>query len=420
LHFGIVSPPVPGHIHPFGALGRELIERGHRVTFFHMPDLEQRVRNEELEFVAIGVTEYPLGSLPRSLAELGRRKGMSALRFTIRAVADTTEMMLREMPSAIQAAGIDTLLVDQTEPAGGTIAEHLGLPFITICNALALNREADVPPPFTPWNYYPAAWARARNRIGYEMADRMTRPIHDVVARYRREWRLPRHHSPEESFSPLAQISQQPALFDFPRRCLPSCFYYLGPLRKASSRTIAFPWERLDGRPVIYASLGTLQNSRRNVFRCFAEACNGLDAQLVIAGTSAGGLPGNPLVVEWAPQRELMARASMTLTHAGLNTVLDSLSFGVPLVALPITYEQPAIGARLGYTGAGEVTALSQLNATGLRTVIRRVMEKECYRLNARRIARSIQKAGGISVSADIILAKTKKDKGNSPCPVAT
>ena len=51
-HFGIISPPVPGHIHPFAALGRELIARGHRVTYLQMIDLEEKIRAEGLDFEA--------------------------------------------------------------------------------------------------------------------------------------------------------------------------------------------------------------------------------------------------------------------------------------------------------------------------------------------------------------------------------
>ena len=69
MHFGIVSPPVPGHLHPMGALGRELISRGHRVTLIHMEDVRQPAFKEGLEFAAVGASDHPAGSLPVSLAE---------------------------------------------------------------------------------------------------------------------------------------------------------------------------------------------------------------------------------------------------------------------------------------------------------------------------------------------------------------
>ena len=82
-HFGIISPPVSGHIHPFSALGRELLARGHRVTYFQMPDLEEKVRSEGLDFRPIGQSDHPIGSLPRSLAQPGNSKALPrcALRF---------------------------------------------------------------------------------------------------------------------------------------------------------------------------------------------------------------------------------------------------------------------------------------------------------------------------------------------------
>ena len=92
-----------------------------------------------------------------SLDALGRLAGFTALRFTIRAVAATTAMECRELPDAIRAAGVEALLVDQMEPAGGAVAERLGLPFVTVCNALLINRDPVAPPPFTPWAYTDAA-----------------------------------------------------------------------------------------------------------------------------------------------------------------------------------------------------------------------------------------------------------------------
>ena len=245
-------------------------------------------------------------------------------------------MICRDAPAVIAKAGVNVLLVDQTEPEGASIAELLGIPFITVCNALLLNREPDVPPPFTSWNYSGHLAARLLYALGYALSDRLLSPVTRTVAQYRQKWSLPPHRSPEDSFSKLLQISQQPPSFDFPRRTLPQCFHYVGPLRKKSNTSVPFPWEKLDGRPLIYASLGTLQNGKEKVFACFAEACLGLDVQLVITHgngltkAAASSFPGDPLVVNYAPQLEVLSRARATLTHAGLNTVLDSLTHGVP------------------------------------------------------------------------------------------
>ena len=121
-HYGIICPPVRGHLNPFLALAQELQRRGHRVTVFQMPDLEASVRAEQVDFVAVGASDHPAGSLPQSLAELGRLSGLAALRFTVRAVANTTEMICRDGPRAIRDAGVDVLLVDQTEHAWSVVA----------------------------------------------------------------------------------------------------------------------------------------------------------------------------------------------------------------------------------------------------------------------------------------------------------
>jgi zeaxanthin glucosyltransferase len=406
-HFGIISPPVSGHIHPFAALGRELIARGHRVTYLQMADLEEKIRSEEIDFEPIGLTDHPRGSLPQSLSRLGQLKGLAALRFTINAVARTSVMVCRDAPDAIRRAGINALLVDQMEPAGGAVAEHLGLPFITVCNALAINRDPVAPPPFTDWTYRDSPLARLRNKVGYAASDWLTRPIANVVAEYRKKWKLAALRSPDDSFSKLAQICQMPRAFDFPRTSLPEQFHYVGPLRRPRRTPVPFPWERLDGRPLVYASLGTLQNSREPIFRCFAEACASLNVQLVMSHggglthQQVANLPGDPLVVSYAPQAELLARARLTITHAGLNTVLDSLANGVPLITIPITYEQPAIARRVEWTGSGRSIALSKLDTPGLRQLAEKMLGEQNYRDAAARLGTGIAKAGGVTVAAD-------------------
>ncbi len=162
-------------------------------------------------------------------------------------------------------------------------------------------------------------------------------------------------------FSRLAQVAQLPAALDLPGRRTPPYLHHTGPWTDAAARApVDFPWSRLDpGRPLVYASMGTLQNGVLRTFRVIAEACAGLDLQLVISlgggqdPALLGDLPGDPVVVGYAPQLELVQRSALTISHGGLNTALESLACGVPMVVLPVAYDQPGVGARVEWSGVG-------------------------------------------------------------------
>lgn len=407
-HFGVICPGASGHINPMAALGRELQRRGHRITFLLPPDAESRVRSEGLDFQPVGASaasEAPGPSAPTQTTPLISKSVVGA----IEAFGREAAVICSDAPAAIEAIGVEALIVDQSVPSGGTVAERLGLPFVTVCCALLLNCEASIPPIFTGWSYRDNWWARLRNRAGYRLLARASEPHYRVVNEYRRLWKLPAYRSPDDANSRLAQICQQPAALDFPRTALPDCFHYVGPLRNTSPRAVPFPYERLDGRPLIYASLGTMQNRRERVFQRIAQACAALDVQLVLShgggmrDEAVRALPGSPLVVSYAPQLELLARAKLTITHAGLNTVLDALSNGVPLVAIPIAHEQPAIAARIRWTGTGEVVPFKRLSVRGLQRAIERVLERSSYSERAARLQESIQQSGGVVRACDII-----------------
>jgi zeaxanthin glucosyltransferase len=174
-------------------------------------------------------------------------------------------------------------------------------------------------------------------------------------------------------------------------------------------RSIDFPFEQLTGKPLIYASLGTLQNRLQSVFQTIAQACEGLDAQLVISlgcgmnEASIPKFPGSPIVVKYAPQLELLKKASLVITHAGLNTTLESLSQGVPMVAIPISLDQPGVAARIAWTGTGQVVPLSRLSVPKLREAIAQVLAQASYKTNAVKLQQALHEAGGVSRAVDII-----------------
>jgi len=409
-HFGIICPAGVGHLNSMTTLGYELKERGHRVTLVGIEDAQSKTIAAGLEFQAIGESDFPQGATQDLFIQLGKLSGFKALQYTFKWMTNETQMYLRDAPKVVKVAGIEALLVDQASPAGGTVAEYLNIPFVSICNAVVLNQEISVPPFNTPWNYNHSWWGLLRNGLGYALLTCLGKPMGELINSYRREWNLSANYNPNAHYSQLAQLSQQPAEFEFPRKELPSIFHFTGPYSNPISREPAsFPYEKLTGQPLIYASLGTLQNRLLWIFEMIAEACVGLDAQLVIAlgrDTELESLPefpANTLVVGYAPQLELLQKATLTITHAGMNTTLESLSNGVPMVAIPITNDQPGVSARIAWTGTGEVVLLKGLSVPKLRGVIEQVLRENSYKKNALRLQEAIRQAGGVQRAADII-----------------
>src|SRR6202011_5318022 len=170
-----------------------------------------------------------------------------------------------------------------------------------------------------------------------------------------------------------------------------------------------FPWDRLTGEPIVYASMGTLQNGNADVFRTMAAAVAKKDAQPVISignllrPEQIGPVPQNAIVVNHAPQLELLKKASVCITHAGFNTVLEALAQGVPQVAIPVTHEQPGVAARIAAPQTGVVTSLEKLTVSQLSTLVDEVLNNSMYRDNAGKFQQAIAKTNGLSRAASLL-----------------
>jgi MGT family glycosyltransferase len=410
LRLAVLCPEVPGHMNPFLTLMHELRSRGHRLTFVGKLDAERKVCDAGFEFLPIGESEFPPGSWNRSFQRLGELSGRAALRYTIERYRQTASIVLRDAPPRIAGLQPDGLLVDQTLTPGATVAELLDCPFVTICAALPMNESVHRPPVVTGWRYAEGSWARLRNRMGNLAFQIAGRSIKATINTFRRNRRLKPQSSVRETFSRWAQIAQVPEEFDFPFPDRPACFHYVGALHSTESRAaVSFPFERLTGEPLIYASMGTLQNRLQHVFATIAEACADLPAQLVLSHgggvNSTANCPGNTLVTSFAPQLELLKRAAVTITHAGMNTTAESLTQGVPLVAIPVTNDQPAVAARIARTGTGIALPLAKLTTERLRDAVRRVLMDDGFRQRAADMQRAFQNAGGVRRAAEIVEA---------------
>src|ERR1700751_601082 len=142
---GILSFSSPGHYYPLTALGRRLQYRGHEVVYFQVAAPEPPIRAAGLEFRQIGREDFPPGSIRARNEELGKLKGPAALRCALRGISLTSMMLFRDAPAGIRDAGTHALLIAHIEPAGGTVADHLGLPFVSVAAALPVNFHPSVP-----------------------------------------------------------------------------------------------------------------------------------------------------------------------------------------------------------------------------------------------------------------------------------
>jgi len=378
-----------------------------------VPDCEPGIRLAGFEFRPVAATRFPPGTRRKIEARLSKLHGMEGLRFTLERLVEGFEAVLREAPPLLRSAKAEAFVADEVLAGSGLAATLAGIPFIHVANALPVGQYDCVPPGVFGWSHWPGVFGRLRNRFGYAVLRFLLRRFRNAVLdAYHKAGVAIDAADPNSAFSTLARIAQIPAVFDFPNPQLPPWFHHAGPFHDRGARAEAdFPWNRLTGEPLIYASMGTVQNGSEQVFRTIAKACAGLGCQVAmslgehVAPGGIGALAGNVVAVNYAPQLELLQRATLCITHAGMNTALESLSAGIPMVAIPVTNDQPGVAARIRYTETGLVVPYKKLTAGRLRRAVTRVLEDAQYRSNALKLQTAIRQADGLNRAADLIEA---------------
>jgi len=402
MKIGFICINGPGHLNPMTALARQLQARNHDVVFLYSSD-------------AAGLPCVPGNEKDRyneSRREVSKMQGEDALQFSVRVLLGRTEAILKSLPAVVQANGVDALVIDTIQFYAELGAMQLGMPYIHVSNALHLDFSGYTPLSLYDWPHQTTPSALARNREGVAKFAKILENANEGIRAYAEsagleiDW-----ESPSSTLSPLASITQTPSAFDFESAHWPLQFHHTGPFHDGKGREkVDFPWERLTGEPLIYASMGTRMNGRAEVFRTIVAAVakhKGLQLVLSLGDQvnpeQIEPAASNAIILKRAPQLELLKRTSVCITHAGLNTVLESLAQGVPQVAIPVSYDQPGVAAGIADKKTGVVTSLDKLTADHLSTLLNEVLNDSTYRDNARKLQKAIAKANGLSVAADLV-----------------
>jgi zeaxanthin glucosyltransferase len=402
MKLGFICLDLPGHLNPMSSLALQLQARNHEVVFLYSSGAAG------LPFVRGPEKDHINENRP----EISKKQGQDALQFSVRALLTQTEAILKSLPAMVKANGIDALIIDKVQFYAELGAMQLGMPYVHVSNAVHHDFSGYTPLCVYGWSHETTPAALARNREGVAKWAYLLESVNEGIKAHARsvglkiDW-----NNLDSTLSPLASITQVPRAFDFESSHWPSQFHHTGPFHNGKGREkVDFPWERLTGEPLIYASMGTILNGQVHVFRTIlAAVAKNKNLQLVLSigdqidPKQIGPVPKNAIVVKQAPQLELLKRATVCITHAGLNTVLESLAQGVPQLAIPITYDQPGVAARVAHKRTGVVTSLDKLDADHLAFLLNEVLTNPTYRENALKMQRAIIEANGLSVAADFI-----------------
>ena len=404
MKLGFICLNGSGHLNPMTALARTLQARNHEVIFLYSSD-------------AAGLPVFFENSAEpnitrKAIAEVSKMQGEDALEFGVKTIIGLTESILNSLPATVAETGVEALLIDTGHFYAELGAIQLGIPYIHVANAMYSDYSGYTPLWPYGWPYDDTEQARARNREGVARFARMFERNRAGVERYAERFGLNVDWADLSSTtSPLASITQVPRAFDFESCHWPKQFYHTGPFHDGLGRTkVEFPWDKLTGEPLVYASMGTVLNGNLDVFQTIVTALAKYDdLQLVLSiGDQVDpqrivSPPRNAIIVPRAPQLDLLKLASVCITHAGLNTVLESLAQGVPQVAIPVTFDQPSVAARIAYRQTGVVTSLDKLTPDHLAELLDEVLINPIYRANAKKMQRKIIEANGLAVAADVV-----------------
>jgi UDP:flavonoid glycosyltransferase YjiC (YdhE family) len=226
----------------------------------------------------------------------------------------------------------------------------------------------------------------------------------------------------------------QPGVESFDAR-----FQFLGPSIVPRHTPTAFPFDQLKPQPTLYISMGSVCTHEVDFFKtCFA-AFGRTDAttnqhrllpdtaqgeteqpwQVILAtGTSnvatLGPVPENFLLRSSVPQLEVLQQTTVFLTHGGMNSVMEALWYGVPMVVVPQMTEQVITAHRVEELGLGLALEKPAVSVASLQEAVRRVASDEEIHTRVQQMQQSTRQMGGARRAADAVLrfSRTEGQKG--------
>jgi MGT family glycosyltransferase len=411
--------PVPGHLHPNLAVGKELTARGHEVAFYTGPKARALVEGE-------GLRHFPFQRVnERRFDELLEAIGAIALDWkqTPRQLGYWREWLFGMLPDEL--ADIETIL-DDWRPDAIICDPAMWAPILV----LRETRQVPVavfsyllacvlPGPDAPLNGIPLPRPRnSLDRLARQVLqttlDLVAQPARRDVDALRRRYGLPPVHSAITAYTARMPLYLQQSVreLDYNRQDLPPNVHYVGLCpwdRKSDEPPPAFLSELRRDQPAIYVTDGTMHFQRPLVLGAALAGLANAPIQIIATSNRSPAdlgfpaLPANVRLERWVPHGDLFPLVDLIVTTGGTQTVLKALKAGVPLILVPSAWDQPENAWRVVDAGVGVRLSPSECTPERLRAAVTHVLTTPAYRQNAQRFSEIIKGYDGPARAATLL-----------------
>jgi hypothetical protein len=392
-----VEMPASGHVNPTLPIAQELVRRGEQVIYYCDDEFRDRIEQAGATF-----RPYPTGCLTSRDIALATQTGdlLRVPGVILRATHTLQPFMVDEL-SRLQP---DLLVLDSNALWGHMAAKQLGLPTVSLMTTLLLSSALMSRVSLREWLHIVAPALAGIPRM--------------LSIRSQAMRRFGRSAFPKSPVFPARgdlNIAFIPREFQAASPLVDDTFRFVGPTLAREPKAGELPFELPGAGPLVYISLGTLHRGEPDFFRQCFEAFGDMPARFVLSVgedtdiAALGSIPPNFVVRPSVPQLDVLRHAAAFVTHGGMNSVLEGLSLGVPLLVVPQQIEQLLIALTVVDRGAGialrEPMAGRRIRAAELRLALEKLLAEPRFREAANAARESLRATGGYRGAADEIQA---------------
>ncbi|SFO76802.1 glycosyltransferase, MGT family [Chitinophaga sp. YR627] len=411
----LLSIPSHGHMNPTLGLAGALVKHGEEVTFFSSEEFRKPVEATGATFICykedLNIFKFSQGQAATAAGKIkpaGKPGFINALLQPERFVDHLMEQ-IRDMQ-------FDYIVHSAAYPYASLIAQALKIPAVSSFAVFATMKDFEKMrkgKTWTPADLIPFSW---KIRLLYLL---FYRRKFDKVRRYFQD-----KYKVRISTDLLSHFFNKGELniiytsryFIRDNSQYDNSFIFVGAPVYEKKYQVDFPFEKLEGKKVLYISLGTVfGNYAAGVYELFFKAFADMDITVVMTAygvdLSAMTIPANFIVRDYVPQSAILERSAAAITHAGMNSIGDLLYANVPFVSIPMGADQFFLAERAAELGATIALDVHTLTAAELRAATEKVMTDKSYVESSRKISDSFREAGGYEKAVKEIFS-WKQTKG--------